>query len=52
VLTAVFFWLELGVYWVYGALIADYVIKSSMYFYIFRKGRWKTHGRSALSAAL
>ncbi len=42
VLTAVFFWLELGVYWVYGALIADYVIKSSMYFYIFRKGRWKT----------
>jgi len=42
VLTAVFYFLELGIYWVYGALIADYVIKSAMYFYIFRKGRWKT----------
>jgi Na+-driven multidrug efflux pump len=41
-LTAVFYFLELGIYWVYGALIADYVIKSAMYFYIFRKGRWKT----------
>ena len=41
-LTAVFYYLELGIYWVYGALIADYVIKAAMYFYIFRKGRWKT----------
>jgi len=41
-LTAVFYFLELGIYWVYGALIADYVIKSALYFYIFRKGRWKT----------
>ncbi|TFH74740.1 MATE family efflux transporter [Gammaproteobacteria bacterium LSUCC0112] len=41
-LTAVFYFLELGIYWVYGALIADYIIKSAMYFYIFRKGRWKT----------
>lgn len=41
-LTAVFYFMELGIYWVYGALIADYVIKSAMYFYIFRKGRWKT----------
>ena len=46
-LTAVFYLLDLGVYWVYAALIADYVIKSSMYFLIFRKGRWKT----ALSGA-
>lgn len=42
VLTAVFYYLELGIYWIYGALIADYIIKSAMYFYIFRKGKWKT----------
>ncbi|MDO9478625.1 MAG: MATE family efflux transporter [Pseudohongiella sp.] len=41
-LTAAFYYLELGIYWVYGALIADYIIKSAMYFYIFRKGRWKS----------
>lgn len=41
-LTAMFFWLGLSVYWVYAALIADYIIKSSMYLYIFRKGAWKT----------
>jgi len=46
-LTAVFYWLNLGIYWVYGALIADYIIKSGMYLYIFRQGRWKT----ALSGA-
>ncbi len=41
-LTTAFYYLELGIYWVYGALIADYIIKSAMYFYIFRKGRWKS----------
>jgi putative MATE family efflux protein len=42
VLTGIFFWLGLSVYWVYAALIADYVIKSSMYLVIFRRGAWKT----------
>lgn len=42
VLTAVFFWMGLSVYWVYAALIADYIIKCAMYLYIFRKGNWKT----------
>lgn len=42
VLTAVFYLLELSVYWVYAALIADYIIKSIMYLIIFRKGHWKT----------
>ena len=41
-LTVVFFWLGLSVYWVYAALIADYIIKSSMYLVIFRRGAWKT----------
>ena len=41
-LTAMFFWLGLSVYWIFAALIADYIIKSSMYLYIFRKGAWKT----------
>lgn len=42
VLTAVFYLLELSVYWIYAALIADYIIKSIMYLVIFRKGQWKT----------
>lgn len=42
VLTAVFYFLELSVHWVYAALIADYIIKSTMYMHIFRKGHWKT----------
>jgi len=42
ILTVVFYFLELSVYWIYAALIADYVIKSSMYLHIFRKGHWKT----------
>jgi putative MATE family efflux protein len=41
-LTGVFYWLELSVYWVYAALIADYIIKCGMYLIIFRRGRWKT----------
>lgn len=42
ILTAVFYFMELSVYWVYAALIADYIIKSSMYLVIFRRGAWKT----------
>lgn len=42
VLTVVFYYLGLSVYWIYAALIADYIIKSSMYLVIFRRGAWKT----------
>jgi Na+-driven multidrug efflux pump len=41
-LTAVFYLLGLSVYWIYAALIADYVIKATMYLFIFRQGHWKT----------
>ncbi|MGJ8689141.1 MAG: MATE family efflux transporter [Gammaproteobacteria bacterium] len=41
VLTAIFYFAGLNVYWIYAALIADYVIKSSMYLHIFKKGKWK-----------
>lgn len=41
-LTGVFFALGLNVYWVYAALIADYVIKCSLYLRAFRRGKWKT----------
>lgn len=42
VLTAIFYFAGLSVYWVYAALIADYIIKALMYLHIFRKGAWKT----------
>ena len=42
VLTALFLWLGLSVYWVYAALIADYIIKCCMYLVIFKRGNWKT----------
>jgi putative MATE family efflux protein len=42
ILTAVFYFLELSVQWIYAALIADYIIKSTLYLHIFRKGHWKT----------
>lgn len=42
ILTAMFYFLEMSVHWVYAALIADYIIKSSMYMVIFRRGDWKT----------
>ncbi len=41
VMTALFYFAGLGVWWIYAALIADYIIKSSMYLQIFRKGKWK-----------
>ncbi len=41
-LTAVFYLLGMSVYWIYAALIADYLIKACLYFYIFRQGHWKT----------
>ncbi len=41
VMTAIFYFAGMGIYWIYAALIADYVIKSSMYLHIFKKGKWK-----------
>lgn len=41
VMTAIFYFAGLNVYWIYAALIADYIIKSSMYLHIFKKGKWK-----------
>jgi putative MATE family efflux protein len=34
--------LDFGIEWVYGALIADYIVKSLMLIWRFRGGRWKT----------
>jgi Na+-driven multidrug efflux pump len=34
--------LDFGIEWVYGALIADYIVKSIMLTWRFRGGRWKT----------
>jgi putative MATE family efflux protein len=41
VLAGIFAWLELSVEWVFGALIADYVIKGIMLVWRFRSGRWQ-----------
>lgn len=52
-LTIGFIWMDFSVYWIYGALIADYLIKCAMYLVIFRRGHWKavlpaTHSGSNL----
>jgi putative MATE family efflux protein len=41
VLAIVFTWLGLAVEWVYGALLADYVVKSILLIVRFRGGRWQ-----------
>ncbi len=41
VLASVFTWLRLPVEWVYGALLADYVLKASMLIQRFRSRRWQ-----------
>jgi putative MATE family efflux protein len=40
-LAGLFAWLELSVEWVFGALIADYLIKAIMLVWRFRSGRWQ-----------
>jgi Na+-driven multidrug efflux pump len=40
-LACIFAWLHLPVVWVYGALMADYVIKAIMLVARFRSGRWQ-----------
>ena len=39
-LSALFAWQGLPVEWIFGALIADYVVKTSMLSWRFRSGRW------------
>lgn len=41
-LAALFAWQERGVTWIYGALIADYVVKASLMAWRFHGGRWRT----------
>lgn len=41
-LAAFFVWQERGVTWIYGALIADYVVKATLMVWRFRSGRWRT----------
>ncbi len=41
-LTVIFYLLGFSVYWIYAALIADYLIKTCLYLRTFRKGDWKT----------
>lgn len=40
-LSVVFAWLGLGVEWIFGALIADYIVKGAMLTWRFRGGAWK-----------
>ncbi|MDX1650527.1 MAG: MATE family efflux transporter, partial [Myxococcota bacterium] len=41
-LAALFAWQEKDVVWIYGALIADYVVKASLMAWRFHGGRWRT----------
>jgi putative MATE family efflux protein len=41
-LAAIATYLELSVVWVYAALMGDYLVKSSMLAWRFKRGRWKT----------
>jgi Na+-driven multidrug efflux pump len=34
--------LDFTVEWIYGALIADYIVKGTMLVWRYRSGRWKT----------
>ena len=40
-LAVLFAWLGLGVEWIYGALIGDYLAKALILLYRFRSGRWR-----------
>ena len=41
-LAALFTYLELPVFWVYSALVGDYLLKGSLLVWRFKQGRWKT----------
>ncbi|HKU40437.1 MAG TPA: MATE family efflux transporter [Polyangiales bacterium] len=51
VLAGVFTWLGLPVVWVYGALMADYLIKAFLLLGRFRSGRWQRVLRPSLPPA-
>ena len=40
-LAAIAVYLELAVFWVYAALVGDYVLKGALLIWRFRKGKWK-----------
>jgi Na+-driven multidrug efflux pump len=42
VLAGIFAWLDFSVEWIFYALIADYIVKTTMLTLRFRGGRWKT----------
>jgi putative MATE family efflux protein len=50
-LACVFTWLRMPVEWIYGALLADYVIQSSLLALRFRGGRWQRVLRPSAPAA-
>jgi Na+-driven multidrug efflux pump len=41
VLAALFTWLGFSVEWIYGALLADYIVKAVLLIGRFRSGRWQ-----------
>lgn len=41
-LAAIFVWLKLPVEWVFGTLVADYLVKVTMLTARFRSGKWRT----------
>ena len=40
-LAALAVYLQLAVFWVYAALVGDYVLKGTLLIWRFRKGKWK-----------
>lgn len=45
VLAMIAVWMELGVVWLYAALIADYILKAVLYILRYRSGRWTRTAR-------
>lgn len=41
-LAALATWMELAVFWVYAALVGDYLLKSALLIWRFKSGRWRT----------
>ena len=44
-LAAIFTYMGLPVFWVYAALVGDYLLKGSLLIWRFHSGRWKTIAR-------
>ena len=41
-LAAVATFMQMPVFWVYSALVGDYLMKTSMLIWRFKSGRWRT----------